>query len=130
MYTSDAFADPKPTSIVDNNFTFSSASSFENLEDSFFNPSNFRDDAAVSFQQPLVPGLYNLVPRGWLKTLLGGLGNYPGLTFEIISAEEWDALQRTFKTCTDISARLCLDGENITWNVGVCMVCDPFNYSP
>ena len=68
MYTSDAFADPKPTSIVDNNFTFSSASSFENLEDSFFNPSNFRDDAAVSFQQPLVPGLYNLVPRGWLKS--------------------------------------------------------------
>jgi len=67
---------------------------------------------------------------GVRKNLLGGLGTYPGLVFEIISAEEWDALQRTFKNSADISARFCLDGENIIWNVAVCMSCDVFGYTP
>lgn len=67
---------------------------------------------------------------GMRKTLLGGLGSYPGIIYEVISADEWDALQRTFRNSSDASARLCLDGENISWSVGVCMVCDPFSYTP
>lgn len=132
----------------------------------------FSDDA---LQQPLIPGLYNLVPRKWLKawrhyvkditapalphldctslichphgllvipphieeyllglrrTLLGGLGTYPGEVAEIVSADEWDALLDVFRGAADFSVRFCLDGVGVSWNVGVCMVCDPFTYHP
>lgn len=132
----------------------------------------FAEDA---LQQPLIPGLYNLVPRSWLKawrhyikdisapflphldctslichphgqlvipphieeyliglrrTLLGGLGIYPGEVAEIVSADEWDALQDVFHGAADFSVRFCLDGAGVSWNVGVCMVCDPFSYKP
>lgn len=125
--------------------------------------------------QPLVPGLYNLVPKRWLKawrhyikdasapflphldcaaflcqphgllvvpphveeyliglrrTLLAGLGAYPGEVAEIVSAEEWDALQDVFHGAADFSVRLCLDGGGFSWNTGVCMRCDPFTYTP
>lgn len=132
----------------------------------------FPDDV---LQQPLIPGLYNLVPRNWLKawrhyikdisapflphldctslicqqhgllvipphieeyliglrrTLLGGLGIYPGEVAEIVSADEWDALQDVFHGAADFSVRFCLDGAGVSWNIGVCMVCDPFSYNP
>jgi hypothetical protein len=125
--------------------------------------------------QPLLPGLYNLVPKQWLKawrqftkdptvtalppldctcllchthgqlvipphfeeyivglkrSLLGGLGAYEGEVFEVLSAEEWDALQHSLRGLSDFSVRFCLDGDGISWNVGVCLTCDPFNYGP
>jgi hypothetical protein len=125
--------------------------------------------------QPLVPGLYNLVPRKWLKEwrhyikdakapalphldctplicqahsqlvipphieeyliglrrgLLTGLGIYPGVVAEILSADEWDALQDVFRGTGDYSVRLCLDGSGVSWNMRVCTVCDPFTYHP
>ena len=127
--------------------------------------------------QPLVPGLYNLVPKQWLKqwrrylkdpsvsalppldctqlmcqahgllvlpphleeyllglrrSLLGGLGAYPGPVVELVTAEEWDELQAVLHdggAAADCSLRLCLDGEGVSWNIGLCSVCDPFGYS-
>jgi hypothetical protein len=67
---------------------------------------------------------------GLRRNLLGGLGAYPGEIYELISAEEWDALQRTFRNSVGVCARLCLDGEGVSWNVGVCTACDPFEYTP
>lgn len=132
-------------------------------------------DGEGMLQQPLVPGLYNLVPRRWLKAwrhylkdanatflphldcaaflcqphgllvvpphveeyliglrraLLSGLGAYPGEVAEIVSADEWDAIQDVFHGAADFSVRLCLDGESVSWNTGVCMRCDPFAYHP
>lgn len=125
--------------------------------------------------QPLLPGLYNLVPKTWLKSwrqftkdptltalptldctcllchthghlvipphfeeyivglkksLTGGLGAYSGQVFEILSADEWDALQTSLKSLSDFSVRFCLDGDNITWNMEVCTACDSLNYAP
>jgi hypothetical protein len=126
--------------------------------------------------QPLIPGLYNLVPREWLRawrsyvkdaeaprlphlscasllcqahrqlvvpphleeyligirpTLLGGLGLYPGEVVEVLSADEWDALQDVFRDAGDFSARFCLDGSGgVYWSAGVCTVCEPFTYTP
>ena len=132
-------------------------------------------DGEGMLQQPLVPGLYNLVPRRWLKawrhylkdssasflphldcaaflcqphgllvmpphveeyliglrrSLLTGLGAYPGEVAEIVSADEWDAMQDVFHGAADFSLRFCLDGEGVSWNTGVCMRCDPFAYHP
>lgn len=128
-------------------------------------------------EQPLVPGLYNLVPRAWLRdwrsyvkdveaprllshlncaalvcqahrqlvvpphleeyllglraSLLGALGLYPGEVVEVLSAEEWDALQDVFRDAGDFSARFCLDGSGaVYWSTGVCTMCDPLSYTP
>ena len=123
--------------------------------------------------QPLLPGLYNLVPKAWLKSwrqftkdptvttlppldctcllchahgqlvipphfeeyilgmkksLVSGLGTYEGQVFEILSVDEWDALQESLKSLSDFSVRFCLDGDNLSWNLDVCTYCDPFNY--
>ena len=124
---------------------------------------------------PLVPGLYNVVPRSILqrwrqyikdpsvkslpeldcssllchshglfvvpphledylvgirKNLLGGLGSYPGVIVEILSAEEFDALQQVFKE-NSLGIRFCIDhGEDLHWNIGLCMTCAPFEYGP
>ena len=142
---------------------------------------NEADAAALAHQgdivqQPLVPGLYNLLPRKWLKawrhyikdvsapslphldctalicnthnqlvipphveeyliglrpSLLSGLGGYPGEVAEILSADEWDALQDVFHGAGDYNVRMCLDGAGgVSWNIGVCMVCDPYTYHP
>lgn len=66
------------------------------------------------------------------RTLLSGLGLYEGEIVEILSADEWDALQSALpcQTVADRSIRFCLDGENIFWNMGVCSSCDPFNLDP
>jgi hypothetical protein len=125
--------------------------------------------------QPLVPGLYNLVPRQWLKSwrqfvkdptvsalpaldctcllchrhgllvipphveeflvgmrkyLLNGLGAYEGQVVEILTAEEWDALLDSLRGISDFSVRFSLDGENISWNRGICTSCDPTDYGP
>lgn len=124
---------------------------------------------------PLIAGLYNLVPRTWLKawrrftkdpsmvalmqldcsslichshgllvvpphleeylvglrrSLVGGLGNYSGEVIEIVSIEEWDEIQKMLHS-NDVGIRFAVDGETsaIAWNVGLCRVCDPFNYS-
>eukprot|EP00600_Ochromonadales_sp_CCMP1393_P005262 CAMPEP_0174968474 /NCGR_PEP_ID=MMETSP0004_2-20121128/8156_1 /TAXON_ID=420556 /ORGANISM="Ochromonas sp., Strain CCMP1393" /LENGTH=621 /DNA_ID=CAMNT_0016217715 /DNA_START=606 /DNA_END=2468 /DNA_ORIENTATION=- len=113
-----------------------------------------------TFQQPLVPGLYNLMPKRWLqswrrytkdltvsslphldctsflchshgllvipphieeyliglrRSLLGGLGTYPGEIAEIITADEWDEMQNLFHGAADFNVRFCLDGSNVTW---------------
>ena len=127
------------------------------------------------WSQPLLPGLYNLVPRSWLRswrvynkdlsvsyvppldctsmlcqshgylvvpchvneyliglkrTLLGGLGSYDGDIVEILSAEEWDALQSTLNSLSDFNVRFCLDGENILWNTRICQVCSSDSFFP
>ena len=131
------------------------------------------DKKAEPTGQPLLPGLYNLVPKAWLKSwrqftkdptvtalppldctcmlchthghlvipphfeeyilgmkksLVSGLGTYEGQIFEILSADEWDALQESLKSLSDFSVRFCLDGDNLSWNSDVCTYCDPFNY--
>ena len=128
-----------------------------------------------STSRPLLPGLYNLLSRSWLKlwrsynknpsvsslpsmdctkmlchshgllvipphvgdyliglkkSLLGGLGQYPGEIVEILSAEEWDAMQVSLKSLSDFSVRFCLHGDDVTWNIGVCTSCCPFSYGP
>ena len=125
------------------------------------------------FPFPLIPGIYHLVPRTWMrkwrhhvkepsasvplldcssllchshglavvpphltefllsvrKSLLGGLGQYPGEIVEIISLEEWEALHEQLKSFPDFGVRFCLGPEgDIIWNVGICQSCDPFNY--
>jgi hypothetical protein len=143
----------------------------------------FLDDAGVNhieqFAQhddhvlPLKSGLYNLVPRNWLrlwrryvkditltalpvldctslichsngllivpphleeyllgvrKSLLGGLGLYEGEVVEIVCAEEWDELHKISRgMMSDFGIRCCLDGDNVSWSVGVCHICDPFD---
>ena len=124
---------------------------------------------------PLLPGLYNLVPRTWLKkwrtytreptaqvpladadcdrllchshgllvvpphledylagarrSLLGGLGAYEGDVVEIVSAEEWDALQSLVLQSV-FSVGFALDTEgNITWSCTRCLSCDPLTYN-
>ena len=131
--------------------------------------------SSAGWSQPLLPGLYNLVPRSWLRswrvynkdlsvsyvppldctsmlcqshgylvvpchvneyliglkrTLLGGLGSYDGDIVEILSAEEWDALQSTLNSLSDFNVRFCLDGENILWNTRICQVCSSDSFSP
>jgi hypothetical protein len=72
---------------------------------------------------------------GLKKSLLGGMSTYLGqIVVEIVTAEEWDYLQSILGTAnglglSDFSARFCLDGENVLWNVGVCTFCDPFVYT-
>lgn len=126
--------------------------------------------------QPLRPGLYNLVPRDWLrqwrrfvrdtsmdrlpaldcarllcyshgyllipnhleeflvgvrKTLVGGLGAYEGEVVELVTAEEFAALQTINKGHADFEIRCALDGESVAWSIPVCMKCDPsseYNY--
>jgi hypothetical protein len=63
------------------------------------------------------------------KTLLGGLGQYPGEVVEVISLEEWEALHSQLKSFPDFSVRFSLGPEgDVAWNVGICQACDPFNY--
>lgn len=133
-----------------------------------------RDDAALpNYPYQLLPGMYHLVPRSWLrkwrhhvkdasaavplldctsllchshglcvvpphltefllgvrKSLLGGLGQYPGEIVEIISLEEWEALHEQLKSFPDFGVRFSLEPEGeLAWNVGLCQACDPFNY--
>eukprot|EP01038_Epipyxis_sp_PR26KG_P004335 gene4335-6137_t len=143
-----------------------------------------------NLQVLLIPsGLYNLIPRDWLKlwrkylkdtsvstlppldctrllchahgllvvpphveeyllglrkSLLGGLGTYPGQIVEIISAEEWDELSNKLKYF-DVNIRFSFENgysnhnttsnpynnhERVSWSMGICRVCDPFNYNP
>jgi hypothetical protein len=135
-----------------------------------------RSQRSGGYLQPLLPGLYNLVPKHWLKawrqfvrdpapgskpppmdctsmlchshgllvvpphleeyllgvrkSLLSGLSEYPGEVVEVLSAEEWDALQLSLRSLSDFSVRFCLDGENVSWNIGVCSACSSFNYGP
>lgn len=142
-----------------------------------YGSSDFADqDFSDGLLQPLIPGLYNLVPREWLRawrsyvkgvdaarvphlscaalvcqshrqlvvpphleeylvglrpTLLGGLGMYPGEVVEVLTADEWDALQDVFRDAGDFSARFCLDGSGgIYWSSAVCTVCEPLTYTP
>jgi hypothetical protein len=129
-----------------------------------------------NFHHPLVPGIYHLVPRSWVrkwrhynkdpsssstsvppidctsllchshglcvvpphleeyllcvrKTLLGGLGQYPGEVVEVISLEEWEALHSQLKSFPDLSVSFSLSPEgDVAWNVGICQACDPYNY--
>jgi len=67
---------------------------------------------------------------GLRKNLLGGLGSYPGVIVEILSADEFDALQQVFKEHS-LGIRFCIDsGEDLHWNIGLCMTCAPFEYGP
>jgi hypothetical protein len=124
---------------------------------------------------PLISGLYNLVPRQWLRQyrrylrdvdaarpplldcsgllcdthgllvvpphveeylvgirvgLLSNLMDYQGEVVEIVSADEWDVLQDTCRGCSDFNVRFSLQGQDISWNIGLCHSCDPFNYGP
>lgn len=63
---------------------------------------------------------------GTKKSLLSGLGSYEGEIFEILCADEWDALQASLKSLSDFSVRFCVDGDSVTWNIGVCNFCCPF----
>ena len=128
-----------------------------------------------SSSQPLLPGLYNLLPKAWLKSwrnyaknpgvsslpamdctkmlchshglliipphveeylvglrrsLLSGLGLYQGEIVEIISADEWDSLQASLRSFSDFSVRFCLDGDSVSWNIGVCSFCCPLSHGP
>lgn len=133
-------------------------------------------------RQPLVPGIYHLVPRVWLRTwrafvkgdkeirrvptldstcllcsahgllvppphvtrflqgvrgkkyLLGGLGlEYPGLQYEIVTTDEFDALAshashiEGSQEYPDFTVRFSCDGEAVVWSTDTCSVCDPFN---
>lgn len=127
----------------------------------------------LSANRPLVPGMYNLVPRSWLRiyrrylkdpevlaippvdctkllcyahgllvvpphledyligvrrSLLNNLLEYPGEIVEIVTLEEWEAIQRLFRADSDFHVRFCVDSDDITWNMGLCKACDPFNY--
>lgn len=122
--------------------------------------------------QPLIPGLYHLIPKEWLKTwrvslkeslppvcavtpldctsllcyshgllmvpphveeylvfgrknLLQGLGEYPGLLYEIVTDQEWDALQATCGM-VDFNVRFTCDGESVQWSLDRCSLCAPF----
>jgi len=127
---------------------------------------------------PIVPGLYHLVPRSWLrawrsfvkgdqdvksipaldctcllcnahgmlvppphvdsflkglrgkKYLLGGLGDYAGQQYEIVTTDEWDALSSLVTEHEhgrpDFTVRFSCDGESITWSTDICSNCDPF----
>ena len=126
---------------------------------------------------PLVPGIYHLVPRAWMRkwrhyvkdpaasavplldctsllchshglcvvpphltefllggpalrrSLLAGLGQYPGEIVEIVALEEWEALHEQLKSFADFSVRFSLSPEgDLAWNVGICQACDPFAY--
>lgn len=130
--------------------------------------------ATEDFAQPLLPGLYNLVPRDWLRywrryvkdasmegfplldcaglmcyghgllvvpphleeyllgvrrSLVSGLGQYQGEVVELVSAEEWDELQRITKGMADFGVRCCLDGQGVSWNTALCQKCDPFAFA-
>jgi hypothetical protein len=125
-------------------------------------------------RQPLQPGIYNIIPRQWLKSwrqytrdhtvsalvpmdcaslicqphgkivvpphlreylcgcrksLIGGLGQYPGQVVEVLSNEEWEILQDALGSLSEFGVRFSLDGEGITWSGEVCHTCDPFNYN-
>ncbi len=65
---------------------------------------------------------------GVKRNLLGNLFDYHGEVVEIVTAEEWDEINRLCQVSTDFHVRFCLDGENIFWNVDICHACDPYNY--
>jgi hypothetical protein len=66
---------------------------------------------------------------GIKKTLLSGLGLYTGEIIEILTIDEWDELLYVIKDTADISIRFCIDDHgDITWNIGICSVCNPIEY--
>lgn len=138
---------------------------------------NYNDDDKILCKQvitPLLPGLYNIIPKKWLqswrryikdititslpyldctvllcqshsllvipphlteyllgikKTLLSGLGLYTGEIIEILTIDEWDELLHVIKDTADVNIRFCIDDHgDITWNVGICNVCNPIQY--
>lgn len=137
--------------------------------------STYSPPSSSGYHHPLLPGIYHLLPRDWLKrwrhytkdpsstiplldctsllchshglfvipphleeyllglkrSLLGGLGQYPGVIVEVISLEEWEALHNQLRAEPDFCVRFCLSAEgDMTWNVGICGACDPFNVNP
>lgn len=144
------------------------------LEDSEDLSPEFIESLIDIGETPLISGLYNIVPRDWLrewrkfvknptidklppldcsslvcyshgllvipphfeeymlgvkKSLLSGLGTYPGEIVEILSAEEWDDLTHAMPGLPDLNVRFCLADGVVFWNTEVCTSCDPFNYS-
>lgn len=66
---------------------------------------------------------------GIKKSLLSGLGLYTGEIIEILTIDEWDELLYIIKDTADINIRFCIDDHgDITWNVGICNVCNPIEY--
>jgi hypothetical protein len=65
------------------------------------------------------------------KYLLGGLGDYGGQQYEIITTEEWDALSGLITVHEggrpDFTVRFSCDGERVTWSTDMCSKCDPFD---
>jgi len=137
-----------------------------------------------SLVQPLVAGLYNLVPRDWLRqwrryvkdptlavlpaldctrllchahglllvpphvkeyllglrrSLLSGLGSYEGEIVEIVTADEWDELQKVLRLAGEFGVRFFVDdsrheatsssssSSSSTWSFSLplCQACDP-----
>lgn len=70
--------------------------------------------------------------HGARKTLLGGLGQYPGEVVEILSYEEWEALQAVVlkkNQNSEFGVSFSIDADgHITWSCGLCQACDPFNH--
>jgi hypothetical protein len=129
--------------------------------------------------RPLIAGLYNLVPRDWLRqwrryvkdpnlaalppldctrllchahglllvpphveeyllglkrSLLSGLGSYEGEVAEIVTADEWDELQKVLRLSGEYGVRFMIDddvanGVSSTWSFStpICHVCDPLS---
>lgn len=123
--------------------------------------------------QPLVAGLYNLVPRDWLRqwrryvkdptlavlppldctrllchahglllvpphveeyllglrrSLLSGLGSYEGEVVEIVTADEWDELQKVLRLAGEFGVRFYIDdshGAMPSFSLPLCQACDP-----
>eukprot|EP01041_Mallomonas_annulata_P000144 gene144-239_t len=61
------------------------------------------------------------------RSLLQGLTDYPGALYEILSGEEWDALQEACGTA-DFSVRFSCDGDHIQWSLDLCRLCSPFHH--
>ena len=148
------------------------------LPKKLYNVDNDNDDDELLCKKqmitPLLPGLYNIIPKKWLQTwrryikdititslpyldctillcqshsllvipphlteyllgikksLLSGLGLYTGEIIEILTIDEWDELLHIIKDTVDVNIRFCIDDHgDITWNVGICNVCNPIQY--
>jgi hypothetical protein len=65
---------------------------------------------------------------GIRRGLLNNITEYAGEVVEVVTLEEWDELNRVLRQPTDFHARFFVDGDHISWNVGVCSSCDPYTY--
>lgn len=65
---------------------------------------------------------------GVRRGLFNNISDYSGEVVEVVTVEEWDELNRVLRLPTDFHARFFVDGDNVSWNVGVCSSCDPFTY--